>query len=49
MYTETEIVDRSGHTYESIEAYIKEFARVVVLSESGLNAVMIRLFNRLLQ
>ncbi len=42
MYTETEIVDRSGHTYESIEAYIKEFARVVVLSESGLNAVMIR-------
>jgi hypothetical protein len=42
MYTETEIVDRSGHTYESIEAYIKEFARVVILSGSGLNAVMIR-------
>jgi hypothetical protein len=42
MYTETEIVDRSGHSYESIEAYVKEFARVVMLAESGLNAVMIR-------
>ena len=42
MYTETEIVDRSGHSYESIEAYVKEFARVVILAESGLNAVMIR-------
>jgi DNA-binding Lrp family transcriptional regulator len=42
MYTESEIVDRSGHSYESIEAYVKEFARVVILAESGLNAVMIR-------
>lgn len=42
MYTETEIVDRSGHSYESIEAYVKEFARVVMLAESGLNAVTIR-------
>jgi len=42
MYTETEIVDRSGHSYESIEAYVKEFARVVILAESGLNGVMIR-------
>jgi hypothetical protein len=42
MYTESEIVDRSGHSYESIEAYVKEFARVVMLAESGLNAVMIR-------
>jgi hypothetical protein len=42
MYTETEIVDRSGHSYESIEAYVKEFARVLLLAESGLNAVMIR-------
>jgi hypothetical protein len=42
MYTETEIVERTGHCYESIEAYLKEFVRVMTLADQGLNAVMIR-------
>lgn len=42
MHTETEILDRTGHSYESIEAYLKEFARVLTLADRGLNAVMIR-------
>lgn len=42
MYTETEIVERTGHTYESVEAYLREFARVVTLVDRGLNNVMIR-------
>jgi len=42
MYTETEILERTGHCYESIEAYLKEFARVVTLVNEGLNDVMIR-------
>lgn len=42
MHTETEIVDRTGHAYESIEAYLREFARVVTLADQGMNAVMIR-------
>ncbi len=42
MHTETEIVERTGHSYESVEAYLKEFARVVTLADGGLNAVMIR-------
>ena len=42
MHTETEVVERTGHSYESVEAYLKEFARVVTLADRGLNAVMIR-------
>lgn len=42
LYTETEIMERTGHSYESIEAYLKEFARVVALASQGLNTVMIR-------
>jgi hypothetical protein len=42
MHTETEIVDRTGHSYCSVEAYLKEFARVVALADRGLNDVMIR-------
>lgn len=42
MHTETEIVDRTGHTYKSVEAYLKEFARVVTLADQGMNTVMIR-------
>lgn len=42
MHTETEIVERTGHTYESVEAYLREFARVVTLADQGMNAVMIR-------
>ena len=42
MHTETEIVERSGHSYESVEAYLKEFARVVTLADRGMNAPMIR-------
>jgi hypothetical protein len=42
MHTETEIVERTGHSYESVEAYLREFARVVTLVDRGLNNVMIR-------
>jgi len=42
MHTESEIVDRTGHAYESVEAYLREFARVVTLADRGMNAVMIR-------
>ncbi len=42
MHTETEIVDRTGHACESVEAYLREFARVVTLADQGMNAVMIR-------
>lgn len=42
MHTETEIFSRTGHSYEAIENYIKEFATVLVLSERGLTAPMIR-------
>ncbi|MDQ7790777.1 MAG: DUF1670 domain-containing protein [Clostridia bacterium] len=42
MHTETEIVSRTGHSYEAIENYIKEFAAVLVLAERGLTAPLIR-------
>ncbi len=42
MYTETEIADRTGHSYEAIENYIKEFGTVMLLSEQGLSVPMIR-------
>ncbi len=42
MHTETEIVERTGHCYESVEAYLREFARVLTLADQGMNAVMIR-------
>lgn len=42
MHTETEIVERTSHSYESVEAYLKEFARVVTLADRGMNSVMIR-------
>lgn len=42
MYTETEIADRTGHSYEAIENYLRDFARIVALRDQGLNKVMIR-------
>ena len=42
MYTETQIVSRTGHSYESIENYIKEFGTVLLLKERGLAASHIR-------
>lgn len=42
MHTETEIVARTGHSYEAIENYIKEFAAVLVLAERGLSVPLIR-------
>ena len=42
MYTETQIADRTGHSYEAVENYIKEFGTVMLLSEEGLSAPMIR-------
>lgn len=42
MHTETEIVTRTGHSYESIENYLREFAAVFVLWERGMPAPLIR-------
>lgn len=42
MHTESEIVSRTGHSYESIENYLKDFARCLVLRERGLAPTMIR-------
>ncbi len=42
MHTETEIVSRTGHSYAAVENYIKEFAAVLMLSERGLSAPLIR-------
>ncbi len=41
-YTETEIVQRTGHSYSSIERYILDYARVVCLIEKGMPAPVIR-------
>lgn len=41
-YTETEIVRRNGHTYDSVERYLLDFARVVYLAEQGLPLPAIR-------
>ena len=41
-YTETEIKARTGHTYASIERYLLTFAKVVLLTERGLPAPLIR-------
>jgi len=41
-YTETEIVRRTGHTYDSVERYLLDFARVVYLAEQGLPLPAIR-------
>lgn len=42
MHTETEIVARTGHSYASVENYIKEFARIWLLRQRGLPPPMIR-------
>jgi len=42
LHTETEICERTGHSYASVEAYLREFARMVALADQGLNQVMIR-------
>ena len=42
MYTETEIAARTGHSYESIESYLRDFGTVMLLSDQGLSAEMIR-------
>lgn len=42
MHSETEIVERTQHAYESVEAYLREFVRVMTLADRGMNAVMIR-------
>lgn len=42
MHTETEIVSRTGHSYESVENYINEFANVYVLYSRGMPPPLIR-------
>lgn len=41
-YTETEIVRRTGHTYDSVERYLLDFAKVVYLTEQGLPLPAVR-------
>lgn len=41
-YTETQIKHRTGHSYESIEAYLKNFSNYVGLRERGLAGPPIR-------
>uniref|UniRef100_A0A7C3Z7A4 DUF1670 domain-containing protein n=1 Tax=Desulfobacca acetoxidans TaxID=60893 RepID=A0A7C3Z7A4_9BACT len=41
-YTETEIVRRTGHSYDSVENYLLDFARVAYLTEQGLPVPAIR-------
>lgn len=41
-YTETQIRHRTGHSYESIEAYLKTFATFVGLHDRGLPLPLIR-------
>lgn len=41
-YTETEIKRRTGHSYDSIEKYLLDFARVTYLLEKGLPIPAIR-------
>lgn len=42
MYTETEITARTGHSYEAIEGYLKEFAAVCALRDKGMPPPLIR-------
>jgi hypothetical protein len=42
MHTETEIVSRTGHSYEAIEGYLKEFAAVCALRDQGMPLPLIR-------
>jgi len=42
MHTETEIVSRTGHSYESVENYINEFANIYVLCSRGMPLPLIR-------
>jgi hypothetical protein len=32
----------NGHSYQSVEEYLQEFARVMTLADRGMNAAMIR-------
>ncbi|MBC7083649.1 MAG: DUF1670 domain-containing protein [Firmicutes bacterium] len=41
-YTETEIVRRTGHSYDSVERYILDFSRVVYLREFGMPVPALR-------
>lgn len=41
-YTETQIKHRTGHSYESIEAYLKNFSTYVGLAEQGMPKPLIR-------
>jgi hypothetical protein len=42
-YTETEIKLKTGHSYQSIENYLKKFTKVVGLIDLGLNLNQIRM------
>ncbi len=41
-YTETQIKQKTGHSYESIENYLKTFASIVILSDRNMPISMIR-------
>jgi hypothetical protein len=42
-YTETEIKLKTGHSYQSIESYLKNFTKVVGLTDLGLNFGQVRM------
>jgi hypothetical protein len=42
MHSVTEVVERTQHSYESVEAYLNDFVRIMTLADRGLNRVMIR-------
>jgi len=42
MHTETEIVSATSHSYESIENYINEFAKIYVLYSKGMPLALTR-------
>jgi transposase len=46
-YTETEIKLKTGHSYQSIENYLKKFTKVVGLTDLGLNLNQIRMAARM--
>jgi hypothetical protein len=41
-YTETEVKRRSGHSYDSIENYLRDFSRVICLIERGMPLPQVR-------
>ena len=46
-YSEADIVRRTGHSYESVGSYVRDFRRVMALADRGLPAAHIRKVTRM--